>query len=216
MKHTIKTIIFDWDGTIAMTLHLWLDAWKAELKRYDIAYPDDHIVQDFFYEHDKAQIKYPQINFELSGINVRQRVENTLGSLALYNGAKDALLQITGRGVQTALVTSSSRALVEKGLGLHGLHQHFQSVVAGDDGYGHKPTPHSFNETLKRLGAKPETTLVIGDAAPDILAARAAKCQSCLFIPAENVVFQDRDYLMSLTPDFTLEAFSQIGNLFHP
>jgi len=210
---TIKTVIFDWDGTIAMTLHLWLEGWRNELENHDTELSDSKIVQDFFYEHHKTQIKYPHINIDTSAISVRKHVVRDLESLTLYSDAHDAVLSVISRDVQAALVTSSSRVLVEKGLDTHDLRPRFLSIVAGDDGFGHKPSPIPFNETLKRLDASPNTTLVIGDAAADILAARASGCQSCLFIPSENQIFQDVDYLTSLSPDFTINSLSELSNL---
>ena len=210
---TIKTVIFDWDGTIAMTLHLWLAGWKSELEYHDTDLPDRKIVQDFFYEHHKTQVKYPHINIDISAVNVRDHVARGLENLTLYADAHNAVLSVISRDIQAALVTSSSRTLVEKGLDAHDLTPQFLSILAGDDGFGHKPSPVPFNETLKRLGANPETTLVIGDAAADILAARASGCQSCLFMPGENAVFQDVDYLMSLSPDFTVSSLNELTDL---
>jgi len=209
----IKTVIFDWDGTIAMTLHLWLAGWKGELEYHDTELPDGKIVQDFFYEHHKTQIKYPHINIVASAMNVRDHVARGLENLTLYSDAHDAVLSVINRDIQAALVTSSSRVLVEKGLDTHGLTPQFLSIVAGDDGFGHKPSPIPFNETIKRLDANPETTLVIGDSAADIMAAKAAKCQSCLFIPTENKVFQDVDYLTSLSPNFTINSLNELSSL---
>ncbi|MBL4751216.1 MAG: HAD-IA family hydrolase [Amylibacter sp.] len=210
---TIKTIIFDWDGTMAKTLHLWLEGWQRELQGHDMEMPDRKVVQDFFSEHHKAQIKYPHIDMEKSAISVRDHVESGLHDLALYTHADNVVSDVLERDIQAALVTSSSRDLVEKGLHRHGLAPQFRSILAGDDGFGHKPSALPFNETMKRLDATSETTLVIGDSAADILAARAANCQSCLFMPDENAVFQDRDYLASLAPDHIIQCLSQINDL---
>lgn len=210
---TIKTVIFDWDGTMAKTLHLWLEGWQRELQGFDMDMPDRKVVQDFFYEHHKTQVKYPHIDMEKSANSVRDHVENGLHKLTLYHHADIVVTGVTDRDIQAALVTSSARGLVEKGLHRHGLAPQFRSILAGDDGFGHKPSALPFNETIKRLNAVPETTLVIGDSAADILAARAANCKSCLFMPDENAVFQDRDYLTSLAPDHTIQCLSQINDL---
>lgn len=195
---------------MAMTLHLWLAGWKHELARHDTKLPDARIVQDFFYEHHKTQLKYPHIDMDKSAISVRDHVETGLENLVLYDHAEQAVIAMKNRDIQTALVTSSSRGLVEKGLNIHALTHQFASILAGDDGFGHKPSPIPFNETLKRLDANPETTLVIGDSAADIKAAHTANCQSCLFMPPENAIFQDTAYLASLKPDFTIQSLDQL------
>lgn len=61
-----------------------------------------------------------------------------------------------------ALVSSSPRAVLERGLAAHDLAAVFGSVIAGDDGFGHMPDPLPFAETLTRWGALAERALIIG------------------------------------------------------
>ncbi len=60
----IKNIIFDWDGTLSMTLHLWVAGYREALQNQGHTILDSIIARDFFYEHDKGQLNYPDINFE--------------------------------------------------------------------------------------------------------------------------------------------------------
>ena len=46
MKYT--SVIFDWDGTLGMTLHLWLAAYRNTLQNLGFNYSDEVIVEDFF------------------------------------------------------------------------------------------------------------------------------------------------------------------------
>ena len=59
----IKNIIFDWDGTLGMTLHLWLEGYRNALSKLGYSFTDSHIAKNFFYEHELGQLKYPEISF---------------------------------------------------------------------------------------------------------------------------------------------------------
>ena len=74
MDKRFSSIIFDWDGTLAMTLHLWLAGYRHELKKLDCNLSDQIIADDFFYEHDKAAMKYPAVDFGPFNERVRAHV----------------------------------------------------------------------------------------------------------------------------------------------
>ena len=46
MKYT--AVIFDWDGVLGMTLHLWLEGYRNELHKIGRDYSDRIIIDDFF------------------------------------------------------------------------------------------------------------------------------------------------------------------------
>jgi len=47
-RHMIDHIIFDWDGTLAKTLHLWLAGYRIGLESQQHTFPDSIIARDFF------------------------------------------------------------------------------------------------------------------------------------------------------------------------
>ncbi len=165
----IKNIIFDWDGTLGMTLHLWLAGYRESLEEQGHTIPDSIIARDFFYEHDKGQLKYPDVDFVKLVDNTRAYVFSHLDDLELYEGTKDTVITLYEQGIKLALVSSSSRKLLEKGLSLHGLDKYFSSIISGDDITKHKPDPEAFNQTFAAIDALPEETLIIGDAKTDIM-----------------------------------------------
>ena len=86
-----STIIFDWDGTLGMTLHLWLEGYRNELKKLGFNYSDEIIIRDFFYEHIKAVVKYPEIDFKTFVPNVHKYITSHVSNIKTYSGAYDAL-----------------------------------------------------------------------------------------------------------------------------
>jgi phosphoglycolate phosphatase len=91
-----------------------------------------------------------------------------------YEGVATVLTRLRASGLRTAVVTNKpeaiSRALLET-LGLIGL---FDTVVGGDSAPRPKPAADPLHLAAARLGTPLASAVMIGDAAPDLGAARAA------------------------------------------
>lgn len=207
-------IIFDWDGTLARSLDLWLDGYRAVFRDHGHGFSDEVIARDFFHNHEAVPAKYPDLSFGEIAQKVRAHVAERSAGVALYDGAIDALETLRDQGVVLTLVTSSARPILAPALATHGLERMFHSVVTGDDGFGHKPSTRPFEVTLDRAGVPAEATLVIGDSRVDIEAGRALGCQTCWFAPDQNALFHDFDSIRALAPDHEVRAAADIPSLF--
>jgi len=187
---TITTIIFDWDGTLAQTLHLWIDGYTHAFARRDMHHAPETIAAEFFSEHHRVADRHPHLDFAPIVDEARAHVFEAAARVNLYDQAHDTLAALTARGLRLGLVSSSGRELLLRGLGAHDLDRWFGSIIAGDDGFGHKPDPLPFAETLRRLGARAEQTLIIGDSHVDVLAGKALGCRTVWFTPPQNHLFQ--------------------------
>jgi putative hydrolase of the HAD superfamily len=76
--------------------------------------------------------------------------------------------------VRLGVVSDAPRTQVWQRLCSLGLQHVFDAVVAFDDTGQRKPDPAPFREVLKRLGAEPEDTLMVGDwAERDVVGGRS-------------------------------------------
>lgn len=208
----IDHIIFDWDGTLAKTLHLWLAGYRIGLESQQHTFPDSIIARDFFYDHDEGQKKYPDIKFDLLFEVAHSHVHTNLSDLELYPNVSETLSKLKEKGILLSLVSSSPRRLLEAGLNVHNLDSYFISIIAGDDVMKRKPDPESFLQTLNIINTLPEKTLIIGDAKSDIAAGKTAGTQTCIFMPAENALFYDFDTLKHSDADFQITKLSELIN----
>lgn len=211
--NNIQHIIFDWDGTLAMTLHLWLTGFRDSLQKQDHTFPDSIIAEEFFHEHELIKDKYTSLDFEKLYDDTRDHVFRHMHDLELYPGALQTLQTLKGSGYTLSLVSSSVRTLLEKGLELHNCAQYFESIISGDDVTKRKPDPMAFLQTLERTGTLPEETVIIGDARTDIVAGKAAKTKTILFAPPENELFYDMTVAHKENPDMTIFALSECRKL---
>lgn len=205
-----KSIIFDWDGTLARTLELWLEGYHASFKQRNLNFNSEEILAEFFHNHHEVPDRHPDIDFPPIAEDTRVYVHQSLQSIGLYEGCLETLMALRDKKTNISLVSSSSRQLLQVGLGAHNLEDHFISTVAGDDGFGHKPSPLPFEEMLRRMDVSADETLIIGDSHVDISAGKASGCHTCLFAPALNSQFHSFEKLRSMKPDIEISQLSEI------
>jgi len=206
----INNIIFDWDGTLGKTLHIWVKGYQNGLNNQGQTFSDATIVQDFFYEHDEGQKKYPQIDFRRMINDAYEHLHQELQGLELYEAAQETLAKLTERGIKIALVTSSPRNILFKGMGRHNLEKYFSSIIAGNEAKEHKPHPAPFIKTIKNTGSKATNTLIIGDARTDIIAGKAAGMKTCVFTPEDNRLFYNFESLAAAGADYRISNLMEL------
>ncbi len=209
----INGIIFDWDGTLGKTLHMWLEGYRRGLKKQGFVLDERQIAADFFYEHDKGQAKFPHVDFTRLVNDAYGHLQEHLKNLELYDTARETLARLSETGTQMALVTSSPRDLLSLGMAGHGLERYFSCIITGDESAAHKPHPAPFLNTLEATGMKAHETLIIGDAKTDILAGKAAGVKTCVFAPAENALFHSFEELAEAGADFTVGKLLELVEL---
>jgi pyrophosphatase PpaX len=210
---TIKNIIFDWDGTLAKTLDLWLAGFQKSFTARDMSFAPKAIVTEFFQDHHLVPQRHPDLDFPNIAAEARAHVFDAAASVALYDHVHDTLSALQQMDVPMSLVTSSPRHLLAKGIAAHGVDNFFISTVTGDDGFGHKPDPLPFHETLTRMGARAHETLIIGDSHVDILAGQNAGCKTCWFAPMQNDLFHDFDMIRGVGADHEVGCISELVDL---
>lgn len=89
-------------------------------------------------------------------------------------GAAEVLRAVGAAGLPAAVVTNSPLALAQRVLKQVGLIEQFQQINAGDEVPRGKPDPALVRLALKRNGREPAQTVMVGDTALDIAAARGA------------------------------------------
>ena len=105
-----------------------------------------------------------------------QGMERLIGErgLPLRPGAAALRTALDAAGVPCALVTASSRAIMEAVLRVTGLH--FGVSVCGEDVRRGKPDPAPYLLAAARLGVPPRGCVVLEDSPAGVASARAAGC----------------------------------------
>ena len=91
-----------------------------------------------------------------------------------YPAVPDILAEIYQSGMALAVCTNRTQATTEQLLSHFGLAQMFGAVLCADTVTAKKPDARHLLEAMQRLGAAPERTIMVGDTATDVAAARNA------------------------------------------
>ncbi|MDB5166379.1 MAG: pyrophosphatase [Candidatus Saccharibacteria bacterium] len=202
-------ILLDWDGNLARTLHIWLDATRIVMQKHGIHKTDNEIGASFgkMTEHFlQWGVKDPEGAYDEADLVAKR----TLPDVELYPDTLFVLEQMHKAGKHLALITTSPHENVEHLLDKYDLRRFFEVIIAGDDVSHHKPHPEPLEKALTALGGTPELTVMIGDSDKDIGAAQNFGVDSILFFPEEHHKFYDFGQLQTLQPTYIIDDFKQV------
>lgn len=180
----VQAVLFDMDGLLIDSEPLWTVAetelaarlggvWTDEVKaavvghRLDVAIPT-------ILEWYGVPLSPESIAGAWDFLQGRM-VELFDTQLPVHHGALELIDAVRGRGVATALVSSSYRVLVDAALHRLGA-ERFDVTLAGDEVTHAKPAPEPYLTACTRLGVEPERAVVLEDAISGVLSAEAAGC----------------------------------------
>jgi len=175
----IEAVVFDLDGVIVDSEHVW-DAAREALARERGGRWHEGAQQDMMgmssvewsrYMHDVIGLKDPP---EEISAEVARRLEATYREeLPLIDGATEAVARLAERW-PLAVASSSNRPIIDLVLGLAGLDRFFRATVSSEEVPRGKPASDVYLEAARRLGADPERSAAVEDSRSGILSARAA------------------------------------------
>ena len=182
----LAAVIFDLDGTIVDDEPLWEDAFLEVMKKHTI--PISRLQNSGGWVHE------PGVGLERNWRSIlpeRRSVEElVLDTRKVYSrlfmdseglgpraGLGELLTAIKGKGLMTALATSSYWGVAEEVLDKLGLAQIFDVTTTGEEVTNLKPDPEIYLLTAQKLEVEPGECLVVEDAAAGVEAAAAAGCR---------------------------------------
>ncbi len=176
--------IFDFDGTIAETSHIWQEVDEAFLGARGISCTPEYarILSVLGFE---AGARYTIDRYGLHDSVEDICAEWTRTSRALYKshvwlrpGAGEYIRALRARGIACALATTNGADVLDamEHVNLDAL---LDARVYGEEVATTKDKPDIYLEAARRLGVSPERCIVFEDIAPGIRAAREAGFLTC-------------------------------------
>ncbi len=180
-----QAVLFDMDGVVLDTMDRHAACWRELL--FEKGFRVD---LEFILRHEGC-LK-PQVLCELAGASQKLTPDQAAGLMAEllprqakmyierhadevrpFPEAVEVIRRVANNGIPLALVTSSSRPVVESSLGSE-LYNMFSHIVTSEDVSRHKPEPEPYLAAARALSADPSACLVIENAPAGIQAAKAA------------------------------------------
>jgi HAD superfamily hydrolase (TIGR01509 family) len=175
-------VLFDMDGTLIDSEPIWFDTEVAILADYGYVLGPEHWVKVLGQPNEIA-VAYL---LEVSGVpltpqQLNDRIEDAMAErlshgIELIAGAKELFTELDAAGIPAALVSASTRRIVDASLGSIGA-DHFRLTVSGDDVVHGKPHPEPYLTAARRLGVDPARCAVVEDSPNGSRSGAAAGCR---------------------------------------
>jgi HAD superfamily hydrolase (TIGR01509 family) len=211
----IEAVVFDMDGVLLDSEHVWDEA-REQLAKERGGRWHDQAQRDMMgmsspewsrYMHEVIGLPESpeEINREVVG-----RLEATYRKqLPAIPGAAEAVERLAEHW-PLGLASSSNRELIELALELLGVQQLFRATVSSEEVARGKPAPDVYLEAARRLGVDPTHAAAVEDSQNGILSAKAAGMRVLAipnrrFPPGEDALAQ-ADVVLDSPAELTAEA----------
>jgi HAD superfamily hydrolase (TIGR01509 family) len=205
----VRTILFDWDGTLLNSFEADAAAYLAMFRALGIPWTLDdlerHYSPDWYRVYRAARL--PRTHWQRA--DRLWRLHYSRQQSALMPGARGVLDALAAR-YTVGLVTSGDRTRVRRELRHFGLTYLFRVRVYSESTRLRKPHPAPLKLALRRLRATPESSIYVGDAPEDIVMARRAGVRSIAVLGS----FPTHTRLRAARPDALIERIAQLPRLF--
>lgn len=179
----VKTIIFDFDGTLVNTNDVIVDAWQHTYRHYiGKEMPREYIEKSFGEPLLITMAReFPEVPPEESASIYRQRQSDMADEMVkLFPGIVDMLDALKAAGIKMGVVTSRTRETTLFYMNKFSIAHYFDGLVSCDDTSIHKPNPEPLLLGLEKLGAKAEESIMVGDSTFDVKCANNAGVKAVL------------------------------------
>lgn len=129
--------------------------------------------------------------------------------ITLFDGVKDTLAELHGKGYRMGIATSRSPRSLNYLVKVLEIEQYFEALATVADVVNPKPAPDTVNFILDKLAVRPENALVIGDTTFDLEMGRRAGCRVC----GVSYGNHSRERLASAQPDCIADTFTELLNI---
>jgi HAD superfamily hydrolase (TIGR01509 family) len=174
--------LFDLDGTIVLTEHIYFDIWKDILKEYDYILTEELFKNNISGNNDEHVIKklLPHTILSIDKISKTKDelfIKN-IEKIQVVDGIEIILNEIKINGHKIALVTNCNREVSEKILQYTNLTQYFEFIIIGNECNKPKPFPDPYKKAIELFNSSNEKTIIFEDSKSGLLSAHSVspKC----------------------------------------
>ncbi|MGA8113099.1 MAG: HAD-IA family hydrolase [Actinocatenispora sp.] len=127
-------------------------------------------------------------------------------------GASALLRRLRAAGVPTAVATGKTHDRAVEALAATGLLDLVDAVVGSDEVAHGKPAPDIVRLALRRIGADPAETVMVGDSLLDLRAGRAARTRVVAALWGQG----EESELLAFDPDLAAAGCAELESLLFP
>ena len=179
----IRGAIFDMDGTLTESMHLWIEIGRRYLEGlgYKVSPEQNHEMTRMLLE---PMALYMQDEFGLAKsqeqiiAEINKIVEpGYFEDVAVKPTVVESLEAMQERGIRMCVATATDRHLTEACLKRNGIDRFFSAIFTCGEEHCNKRTSQIYDKARAHLGTSPEETYVFEDTYVSILGAKQSGCR---------------------------------------
>ncbi len=180
----LEAILFDFDGVVVQSEDVYDKATTKLGQLYGVEIPlsffdaNRGIAESLFYERFKSAFGLDVDEEELQANGRKLLWDEFSASVHLTDGFQQFYTKIRANVEHVALVTATSRALLNEIFQNSNIDVKFDRIVTSSDVKKTKPAPDPYLKTCQLLGVDPGKALVIEDSPTGLRSATVAGCKT--------------------------------------
>jgi beta-phosphoglucomutase-like phosphatase (HAD superfamily)/choline kinase len=204
-----NVFLFDLDGTIVITDHIYMNVWKQILSKYNIS-----IDIDFFnkYIHGNSDDKVvnmllPKCDLkEISDLKDKLFIEN-INDIKIIDGVVEFFKIIKSKGYSCSIVTNCNRNVATHIIEFCKITEYIDYITIGNECTRTKPYPDPYLSTIKKYNISNSKTIIFEDSKSGLLSARLSnvKCVVGITTNYNNIE------LVENGADLTIDNYNNIN-----
>ncbi len=223
-KIIMKTLIFDFDGTIVIgSNEKYIQCFWQTVQKNNKSANKAHVYKNIIDNWGKdpkfilSKILDNQNETELErNFSIYRRCTDAptfSNGIKLVPGGKKTLISLHEQGHKLAIASASRKQIITDFLNQFELVNLFSSIISSQDDITdpekQKPNPYILHETIKKLNSNPKNTYYIGDAVTDIMAAKNAGVISVAVLTGHLNITTARQQ----NPDFIINSINDLPSV---
>jgi beta-phosphoglucomutase-like phosphatase (HAD superfamily)/choline kinase len=181
-NYTNKTyaFLFDLDGTLIISDHIYLKVWKEILIKYNI-----YVDEEFFKLHIQGNTDINVINKLLPNISIDEisklkdeYFSKNIENIICINGAIDFIKYVKNQGHKIAIVTNCNRSIANKIIKYLDIDNFIDLIIIGNECPRSKPYPDPYLKAIDYFKISNDKCFIFEDSNSGLLSAKGAypKC----------------------------------------
>jgi HAD superfamily hydrolase (TIGR01509 family) len=166
--------LFDLDGTIVFTDHIYLIVWRKILSKYNISLDLDLFNKYILGNSDDKVVKMllPKCNLnEISELKDKLFIEN-IKNIQIIDGAVEFIKTVKSYGFACSIVTNCNKSVATKIIDYCQLVKFVDHVTIGNECKKSKPYPDPYLETIAKYNVNKNRCIIFEDSKSGLLSAR--------------------------------------------
>ncbi|GAB3057103.1 pyrophosphatase PpaX [Virgibacillus ainsalahensis] len=204
---SIRTILFDLDGTLIDTNELIMASFNHTFKQYNMTYTTEEIMEfngppliDTFRKIDPKQAD------SMLATYLEHNHTDHDNYVKVFPNVVETMEQLKNNGLKLGIVSAKMTKAVHMGIALTGLDGFFDSIITYDDVINPKPHPEPVLKGMKALNGDTASTLMVGDNYHDIESGKNAGVKTAGVAWSHK----GKERLLEYSPTYMLDEITEL------